>query len=286
MQYFYLRISQITGGVRAQTGGIYRDDVLFSLLPEGDISLALVNPTPGIKNLLKSKAAGQKVRENFYTVTSRKKVTEFIRHLGPGKALSHEDAYVFIYAGRLPQELDPKDLQGAYAAATFKKRGSIIEVPEVTRLEPLVGRALVKLLGPHLKKPHRAKLREEAHEILKPAEEGVVATAARTGITVNNFPGPGPGLCTLWFVTGEELTLARRTALTQDPPASMDIGEITLTPEWSALLGLIPALIYKGNWWLLPGACAAAALALGLGSRFLLHLKRRALNKLRAEMLG
>lgn len=321
MLYFYLKTAEAEGGVRAQVGGIYRDDILASLLPEGDLSMVLANLSAAGMQVLQQKKAGQKRGDQLYAVTSRKDALEVIHLFGPARSLSQEEAGVFIYAGGLPEDLDTLKPQDAHAVVKLAdNRRSVIEVPDATRFHSMVGRALTKLMSRHLRKAHRVKLWKNAGEILQPAIEGIVTAAQGEGITVNNFPGPHPGLCTLWFVTGSELTLERRRELAASPPDSLEVGEITLTADWTAAfrekavsmpevfaaylrlseektkaacgcvsllasgaIGIIPAAIYGGKWWLLPLSALAGALALGLGSQLALKLKKRALALKRRE---
>jgi hypothetical protein len=323
MQYFYLKISQTGAGISARLNGMYRDDILSRLLPEGDVSFALVNCSEYTVKAINVNNLGLELSNGFYRIPGRQKVAQLTKLFGPGRLLSKEAANIFIHAGELPKELDLADLKDAYVAVSFKNHDCIVEAPQIERLEPVAERALAKLFSPHLKKPLRHKLLVNSGEIFKVVLQEVIATAARTGITISNFPGSEPGLCTLWFTTGEPLTLGRRTTLAQSPPALMDIGEITLLEDWTtrfvrkskvtpelfaahlrigvesakatcgclallacALLGLIPAFALGDSYRFLPGACLAGAVAFGLASRSLLRLKRKALNRIRLNRKG
>ena len=320
MQYFHLRIEQARGGVKARVGGMYRDDILFSLLPEGERCMALIVPSAAAVRVLRLKEVAEKLEENIYSVTGTEGIADIFRSFGPGRFLSQEPLHFIIFEGeRPPAKVNPASPEGAFAVVRFgSDRSGTVEVPGASRLRPMVVRALRKLLTPHLKKNQRAKLREEGDGIFTRAADGVIATAALNGITVNNFPGPDPGLCKLWFVTGEELTLSRRTELTRNPPVSMQIGEITLTDDWtvqfreegaatpelfaaylrigvgsakvacgcvsflvSGALGIIPAAIFGGWWWLLPPVCAGAAIVFSIGSALVIRARRKALNRIR-----
>lgn len=323
MQYFYLNISQTASEVSAQVSGMYRDNILGSLSGRDDVSLVLVNCSELTVKAITGKMLGREIGEGSYIVTGREKAGQLIQLYGPSRLLSHENASIFIYSGELPRELEPADLKKAHAAISFKNQASVVEVSRVEMLELLVRRALVKLIIAHIKKSDRAWLPANSGEVFKQVIREVIATAARTGITINNFPGPKPGLCTLWFTTGDPLTLRQRTALAQNPPDMLDIGEITIEENWSArfirksaaspelfaaylrigvesakatcgclgflacaLLGLIPAFALGGSYRFLPGACLAGAVAFGLASRLLLRLKRKALNRIRLKMTG
>ena len=323
MQYFYLKISQASSGVSAQVSGVYRDDILNTLTGSDDFSLILVNCSEATVRAISGKMLGREIGEGSYVIPGRTKAGQFIQLYGPGRLLSHEDASIFIYSDELPGEVEPADLKKASAAVSFKNQGCVIEVPRVETLEPLVLRGLVKLTIRHIKKSDRALFLKKIEETYQQVVREVIATAARTGITINNFPGPKPGLCTLWFTTGDPITLRQRTALAQNPPEILDIGEITIEEDWSArfirksaaspelfaaylrigvesakatcgcltflacaLLGLIPAFALGGSYRYLPGACLAGAVAFGFASRILLRLKRRGLNRIRLKMTG
>ncbi len=323
MQYFYLRTESQDGSVAAQVGGMYRDDILLSLLPQaGGMCLVHVAPTSLSARALHLKSTAVEIGENNYAVCGIGKVRDLISSYGPAKALSREPAHFVVFEKDSPPEsFDPENPQGAYSVLRLNTpAGNIIEVPDESRLRPLAFRAVEKLMGAYLTRSDRSELAEKSHEILAPAVDGVLDVAARGGLTVNNFPGPYPGLCTLWFVRGMELTLAHRTALAQNPPETMEIGEITLTEDWSvsfseksaatvrmfvsylrigvtgakaacgclsflgsAALSIVPAAIYGGMWWCMPLGFLGGAIVISAGSAFFMRWKRTALTELRRE---
>jgi hypothetical protein len=323
MQYFYLRTDKQEEKTLAQVGGIYRDDILIALLPQqGEMCLVHVTPTPMSARALHLKSTAAEVSENVYAVCGADKVRDLIRSYGPAKVLSRELAHFIVFdTQRPPESFDPENPQGAYAVLRLNTpAGNIVEVPDESRLRPLVFRALEKLIGAYLPRGDRSELVEKSHKMLVPAVDGVLKTAAAGGLTINNFPGPYPGLCTLWFVRGRELTLAHRTALAQNPPEELEIGEITLGEDWSVTfnekstatvrmfldylrigvtgakaacgcisllasgaLAIIPAAIYGGQWWFLPLGFLGGAIALSVGSAFFMRWKRAALTELRRE---
>ena len=324
MQYFYLRTEQQDGKVVALVNGMYRDDILLSLLPrEGDMCLVHVTPTTLSERALHLKTNAEEISDNIYAICGVDKVRSLIRrYYGPAKALSRELAHFIVFdSERPPENFDNENPQGAYAVLRLNTpAGNIIEVPEESRLRPLVFRAIEKLMGAYLPRSDRSELMDKSHKILAPAADGVLQTAAAGGLTINNFPGPYPGLCTLWFVRGMELTLSHRTALVQNPPETLDIGEITLENDWSvrfsekssatvnmfvsylrigvtgakaacgcvsflasSVLAIIPAAIYGGQWWFLPLGFLGGAIILSVSSAFIMRWKRAALAELRKE---
>ena len=324
MQYFYIRTEKKDVKVIALVGGIHRDVILFSMLPrEGHICLVHVTPTTLTKRALQLETTAEEISENIYATCGAEKVRSLIeRYYGFAKALSREFAHFIVFnSERPPENIDLENPEGAYAVLRLNTpTGNIIEVPEESRLHPLVSRALKKLMGAYLSRSDIQELSEKPERIFAPAVDAVLEKASQGGLTINNFPGPYPGLCTLWFVPGMELTLSHRTTLVQNPPETLDIGEITLENDWSVkfiekssatvnmfvsylrigvtgakaacgcvtllasgALSVIPAAIYGGQWWFLPLSFLGGAIILSVGSAFIMRWKRAALAELRKE---
>jgi hypothetical protein len=324
MQYFYMRTEKQDRKVIAQIGGLYRDDILLSLLPqEGETCLVHVKPSTLSARALNLKTEAEEIADNVYATCGAEKVRTLIqRYYGLAKALSREQAHLVVFdSERPPENFDAQDPQGAHAVLNLNTpAGNIVQVPDESRLRPVVSRALRKLMGGYLSRTDMLELAKKAETVLSPAVDAVLQTASQGGLTVNNFPGPYPGLCTLWFVRGMELTLAHRTALAQNLPEELDIGEITLGEDWSVTfrekspatpgmfasylrigvtgakaacgcitllasgaLSIIPAAIYGGQWWFLPLGFLGGAIVLSVGSAFFMRWKRTALAELRRE---
>jgi hypothetical protein len=334
VQYFYLRTGQGETGTAAQAGGAYGDDVLLSLMPQGAASVVLVDASDAVKRVLKVRSIGRDLGENMHLLCTDATTDDLAKLVGPYGILKRDELKVAVLRGELPAVPTRAMLKDAYATVALgRRRQSLVQVGEAKDLYPLVARVLSKMLASHMGKEDRvtfrglvgslsredaATFREKAGQMLRPAVEGIVRVAARKGITVNNFPGQYPGLCTLWFTEGDEITLSRRAQYAANMPETLSIGEITLTNDWkiefrekssvnpdifaeylrigvsgaklacgclsvlvSLALGLVAALVLGGQWWWLPAACGGALVMLTVGGAFYLKYKRGALDRRR-----
>jgi len=335
MQYFYLKTESSEGREKARIGGMYRHDIILSFLPGDNATLLLKEPPGLVRQAAERRLLGKASGESDWVIEGAKKAEIFARMLGPGRALTRERMKIFVFDGPVPEGFDPAKPEEARAAIEFRETHMLMRDRDVDPehasneatvsgrdvLKSLVARGIAKLASPHLRRKHRIKLWENAPELLVPAVDGALDAASDKGITINNFPGPYPGLCTLWFVKGSEMTLARRTEIAQHPPALLDIGEITLRLDWTAefkdkssatpelfaaylrlgvsgtkamcgcislllsgLLGIIPAAIIGGKWWYLPAGCMVAMAAFVVGSRATSRARRRRLDGLRRKL--